>query len=518
MNNRLKLAALLCLTLIAGCNESAVTIPQTSKNSSPDGEYIVISLVDTDSGFQRAARLLAERHDADVLQSDPDRAEEMLVELRRRQPSTVAFVVHPDDLEFNLVQRIMLLSTQVDSDPFVDFAYGFITGRDADAAVKLVEASGSGRINRDAAITMFGVGSKQMGKSAMQKAAWPVRGGQVPMTLFQSAGETDETRDELFVKESMPKLAGAPILLLASHGYPDGLSGGPKAADLHGVDLSGSIVLNIACYNGVTNTWYEDDFQSMTVRKRETDAGDSFCLQVIDGGAAAYVAYASPRPAGPTMMGDALLVASSGKSIGELRRADANGVVLAHLLSGGDLLEITPMRDGTALSAGRTPGSIVKRMSTGGMLIGDPALKPFAEMTNSDPRIVTVEEQPDRLIVHANVLTSLFHFYSGEQINYWDDHQAAMRVETAVPLGSRSVREVRVTETPTGIDQYKVVAAVEVNRGERTLRLKIVFAQPTDMKALQKLAISGLSSRFEIITEGESTDNGDSVIFRSNGK
>ncbi len=144
----------------------------------------------------------------------------------------------------------------MDTDPFVDFSYGFITGRDGEAALRLVNASSVNNPDRQPAITMFGVGSKEMGRSSVQKFDWPLRGATIPVTAYQSAGAADDERDGAFIQESISRLSKPSLLLLASHGYPDGLVGGPKATDLKGVDLAGSVVLNIACYNGVTGSWY----------------------------------------------------------------------------------------------------------------------------------------------------------------------------------------------------------------------------------------------------------------------
>ena len=459
--------------------------------------------------------MLAARHGAEIVQTHPEDIERLLANLRERIPATVAFVVHPDDLDINLVQAAFTLSTRVDSDPFVDFSYGFITGRDGDAATRLVEASKATNVNREPEIKLFGVGSKKMGPSSVQQAAWSLRSKMIPVTSFQSSGDSDESRDEEFITESLPKLARSPILLLASHGFPDGLVGGPKAGDMKGIDLHGTVALNIACFNGVTNTWYQDDWSSKQVKKRTVPQNDSFCLQMIDNGVAAYFAYACARPAGPAMFGDAMILASSGQSTGEIRRADANSVVLAHLLSGATHLEATPLAEGTALKVGRTFGQVVTKMSTGGMLIGDPAYVPFAEIADSDPRTVSVRQENDRLVVDAKIQTPTFHFYASEPINYWNGKGPAMRLATIIPLGNQTVRDVKVTRTPSGVSEYRFVAAVEEHRGTRFLHLKMTFPRPTNMLTLQALAMTGLPGQFEVLTGKESANSdSSSIVFR----
>ena len=45
---------------------------------------------------------------------------------KKWKPRYVAFVTKPDQLDINLAQKILKLSTQIDKDPFVDFAYGLM--------------------------------------------------------------------------------------------------------------------------------------------------------------------------------------------------------------------------------------------------------------------------------------------------------------------------------------------------------------------------------------------------------
>ena len=401
----------------------------------PNPDYLVVSLVAEHSSYFEAAQVLAERHSAEIVTAKITELDEFENRLAQRPPRIVAFVIQPSDLEVNTVERILLMATRMDSDPFVDFEYGFITGRDGAAAVKLVEASTLPKYFDEPTISLFGVGSKQMGKSRKHATVWPLRNGTLPVNSLQSIGETDETRDTEFIESSLPEMDGAPILLLASHGYPDGLVGGVKAADIRGRDFEGSVALNIACYNGVTSSWYEDDWSTMTVKRRKVDAEDSFCLQMIDNGVAAYIAYVTPRPAGPTMFGDAIHLASNGKSVGELQKESANSIVLAHLLTGDQRLNFEPVVDGQAIERNRLPGDIVKRMSTGGILVGDPAFKPFAGKEDSDPCIQSVENTNDRTIVTTTIKTPLHHMHTSEPINYWEKKSAAVRLETVVPLG-----------------------------------------------------------------------------------
>jgi hypothetical protein len=474
----------------------------TNKDAPRLQSYLVVSLVEATSEFYRAAELLAKRHQAEILHAKSASVENVLDELKKRQPAYVAFVLDPAELDINLVNRLFVLSTQVDSDRFADFAWGVITGRDGVAAEKLVKASDPSQTKDSPSIAMFGIGGP-ISRSTTSKAAWPLRTGSVSVTNFLAKGDTDENRDAPFIAEAMPKLNQANIILLASHGYPDGLVAGPKAGDLKSVDLAGRVLLNIACYTGVTGDWYDQDYQNMKVRRKSVNPADSFCLQAIDCGVAGYFAYASPRPAGPTMMGDALLIAASGKPLGELFRENQQSIVLAHLLSGDNQINSEPLVDGATLANDRTPGKVVRQFSTGGILFGDPAYKPFAAKPDSDARVVDVQEQADRIAVSMKTTSQIFHFFASDQINYWDGTSAALRMECDVPLGDRFVEKIRIKSVPEGVADYRWVAAIEEVSGQRRLRFKLNFAQPTDMTQLVAMSTKGLKAKFEILTSGK---------------
>ena len=488
------------LIFVIGCRQGGLPTAN-AKNQLPK-RYLVVSLFDEGDPFDRASETLVKRHQADHLHVAAELLG-LLDELRTRNPDYVAFVVKPDVLDINLANRILKLSTEVDDDPFVDFAYGFITGRDADAAVKLVHAADARR--GLPSISQFGVGSDQSPASMQQKGALPLRGAIIPATFYTSHGDTDETRDEEFIKKSIPQLARSPILLLASHGYPDGLVGGPKAADIQGRDFHGSVALNIACYTGVTKTWYEDDWATAKLRKREVSPETSFCLQMIDSGAAGYFAYLGPRPSGPTMIGDATLIASSGETMGEHFRQHCNSVILAHLMSGSDRVQIKEHVDGAKLDRNQTPRQIVMASSTGGVLIGDPAWQPFAELPDTNPTVTKVQREQGKLTAEVRIEVPTFHFYASEPLNYWNDRDLAFRLETIIEVDDQDVQQVRLIKNSLGDVPHCLVAAVEQHEGKRMLHMKAVFAHP-GMEDLQRLMERGLAGTFVIETSPSTSE------------
>ena len=491
--------------------------PSAQEPRASEATYVVVSLASEQGEFERVAQHLSERHQCTLLRATPEQLEGLRASLIDCKPDCVGFVVEPTDLDTNLANRLMELATQMDDDPFADFAYGVITGRDANAAIRLIDAA-TNQPSPSPTMAQFGVAPAAMKTSLHQKAQWPLRKGSIPIEVFTSAGETDPTRDTKFISESMKKLEGHPILLFASHGYPDGLVGGPKATDIRDRNYQGSVAFNIACYTGVTHGWYEDDWQTQQTRRREVDSTDSFCLQMIDNGVASYISYLCPRPAGPTMMGEAMLIASTGQTIGELRREEANSIVLAHLMSGTESLPRIPFRDGDPLNQKIKPGESVRRWSTGGLLFGDPAFQPFVAKPNSDPRQQTITRHEGKITVDTQVSTMLFHFYCADQLNYWNDAEPAFRLEAVVPLEDHQVSQVRITQSTLDRKKSRLVAAIDNDHGQRALRIKANFAQPP-MAELQKIAGTGLSCQFEIALSNQPpTPESDRRIFRGEGE
>jgi len=94
----------------------------------------------TKTWYQVAQRIADYRHGT-IIQFDPNSdlsaAENAL---RAADARYVAVVVRPENMTINFARKFLMMSTQIDSDPFVDFAYGYITGVTADAAMNFVNS------------------------------------------------------------------------------------------------------------------------------------------------------------------------------------------------------------------------------------------------------------------------------------------------------------------------------------------------------------------------------------------
>jgi hypothetical protein len=472
------------------------------------GDYLILDLAGPDDPYHAAAERLAALHDGEIVTGDPRRLAPILDVLKQNPPRYVAIVVRPADLDINLARTFLKIATQVDRDPFIDFAYGFITGDTPEVAVALAEAGSKiEKERRKPSLAVAAVGTKELTKSGIRSERFPLRKSTLPELWGQIAGGENfaEGRDAKFIKTLMPQLQNKSLVMLAGHGYPGEIVGGPTWQDFSGLNLDGAVVMNIACYTGVTGRWFEEDQDAGVRRERSVPAGQSVCLAVLRTGPAAYVGYACPRPAGPELFMDVTALATEGLSVGDVRRRDYNRVVLAHLAQGFIGLRPQVYTDGDPL---RPPQNIVKDllldMATGGMLFGDPAFRPFEAQTDETPIEVKSERAGERMTVTVAVGSEHLFLQCSESLATWgEEQQPAMRILARVPLGQDQVAEVKVRELKVGgeIKTRRLVWAVEEDGGERFLHIKVWFPQP----APAKLAFlqAGAHAVFEVTTTND---------------
>src|SRR5579863_9205516 len=475
------------------------------------GDYLILDLAgrdaaERDDSYHAVARRLAELRNGEIVAGDFRQLPALLPVLQQKQPHYVAVIVRPGDLDINMARAFLKLSTQVDDDPFVDFAYGFITGDTPETALALAEAGVHSEKKRSKpSLAVAAVGTEMVTRSAVYQQQFALRKKSLPQLWGQIAGGENFAgigRDAKFIKQLMPQLPDHSLIMLAGHGYPAEIVGGPTWKDFEGLKFDGAVVLNIACYTGVTGRWFEDDQANGLRRERTIPAGESVCLAVLRAKPAAYVGYACPRPAGPELFMDVPALAAEGLSVGEVRRRDYNRVVLAHVAQGFTALPAVEYTDGDRI---RPPRNIVRdlllEMSTGGMLFGDPAFTPFAAQPDETPVEVTTQRNGERIAATVAVRGQHLFLNCSEPLATWGaDQQPVLRLMARLPLGQDRVAEVTVKEIQAGekIAGRRLVWAVEEDRGERFLHVKVLFPQP----AAEKLATlqAGARAVFEVVT------------------
>lgn len=102
------------------------------------GYLILTSTTDTTDAWFEPVRVLRNYRNAQVAHIDPGNVFGALAPLIGYMPRYVAVVVKPEELHINFVREFLMLSTQLDPDPFPDFSYGYITGATAQDALNFV--------------------------------------------------------------------------------------------------------------------------------------------------------------------------------------------------------------------------------------------------------------------------------------------------------------------------------------------------------------------------------------------
>ena len=264
----------------------------------------------------------------------------------------------------------------------------------------------------------------------------------------------NEERDTQFIETFLPKLQGKSVVVFSGHGLPREVVGGPTWKDLAGLSLDSAVALNIACYTGVTETWFENDRNDRLVRKRKVPMSESFALALLRTGVIGYVAYVCDRPVGPELFTDVSALVSEGMSLGEVRRRDYDKIVLGYLGYGASKMELKPVTDGQKIEPPKDIAQdILLELGTGGILFGDPALVPFKSNSNGAPVSVKVahDEINKTLTVAAEISLEHLGYFCSEPTASWDGRAGgAMKVYTKVPLPADYVSNVAIQRIEMG--------------------------------------------------------------------
>jgi hypothetical protein len=349
------------------------------------GDYLVLLDGGDASPFANAARRLADRRKGQVRSWAAADRPATLKLLRELQPATVVFVLAPEKIDVDLAHELLALATRVDDDPFVDFEYGFITGRDGPAAERFVERT-------------LAAADRKFGRRGAFFGTWegPVLPPAAPLGAMSALGlefeqhfilaRDDEARRAAAARAALGKLSGCDVLLFLSHGYPDQFVGGFRAADLREwrIDLAPAVLINCACYNGAPGRWYELS-PTGGVDRGVVKPAESVALALLDSGICAYFAGIDPWH-GPLANQLFSYVVDDGLRLGAAAKCMQDRLALEFL---PDRINYPPAREHRFAGEG-----VENRRSNGAGMIfyGDPSLAPFAA---DPPRLLSVAAEPD---------------------------------------------------------------------------------------------------------------------------
>jgi len=449
-------------------------------------DYVVLSGVQPDDPYHKAALRIAEHHDAGaVVPFDPADPQTALAALRKAKPRNVAVVLKPEHIDVNFVRRFLRMATQVDDDLFVDFGYGFITGATAEDAVAFVERI----IEAEAAEQPRKVGSAAVwggqGTSRAYDDEYVLGSLRLPQRSLRFVAPSGNERDQAFLDKELGSLSGCGAILMGGHGMPWEIGNGPRAEDVGKLALYPAVAFNYACYTGATARYPEREYRGGDVVERfhEVERKRSFALNMIRAGVTGYVAYVNPRPAGPELSTDFARVLA-GASLGESRRADQAKILLGYLGWGEPGIVPPVWEEGRTVP--RKDVDPVRHMmldgATGGVLYGDPAFRPFARTDNALPLAQAVKREGDDLHIAFAMAEPYTGVWCADPFRRFPGGKVGMARKlygrVALPADAPAIHSVWIDEATQGgraIATLEPAWAVEEDAGVRYLHLKANF-------------------------------------------
>jgi hypothetical protein len=446
--------------------------------AAPPSPYVV--LVDPGPGDQylAAATRLAKIHDAEVVRFDPAKLDDAFADLAKRKPDRVAFVLPPGKIDVDLAHEILARSTRLDADPFPDFEYAFITGRDGKAAerfVERIEAAWARTYGRK--VTLFGSWEGMFPPSPNPPSAFKAMGADAVMKFTRTRdAEADRAKA---ATAGLAACRDRDLLLFFSHGFPDEMAACFKAPDLKDWKADGAVLVNCACYNGAPGRWFAPGPtgpKDMGVVRPEA----SVCLAILDSGVSAYVAGIDPWH-GPLAFQMTGHLFDDGLSLGAAARAMHDRLALAFR---PDPIAFAPTLKDPKRFAGEGQGN--RRYNGAGMIVyGDPAFAPFAKTAS---RLVAADLEPadDKLRMKVRVAKQLdgqpaedFFLPLSRFLDYYSVKtadvikEARLEIYRVVDLPKRETRtpELKVTAAKCGAEDVPTkapeVVVEETPRGRR---------------------------------------------------
>ena len=232
--------------------------------------------------YDKAAALVQTVHPkATIDHFDPEKLDDLLPVLKKHSPRHVCVVLPRETVELEFVRRFFVMSTQLDDDPFADFAYGFVTAGDGAKTLEFARRI-AGLWKRKTVNKVLAIQGCVADTSDV--STWEVDKG-VDETYLVVGGNDPRKKDHLKLME------GKDLIRLTDHGYVWGMGEGFRTGDLTEarLDLGGAVIVSSICYSGVVSSLVELD-KLGDPRRVPVNRDESFALAVIHSGAGAYFA------------------------------------------------------------------------------------------------------------------------------------------------------------------------------------------------------------------------------------
>jgi len=419
------------------------------------GGYVIIATEKADNDYTQAIAIAKEIHpEADKMVFSPASLEVVKSKLKKLQPRYALLFMTPDEIDANFVWKWLKMASEIDDDPFVDFCYGFITGRNAKAAAAFME-----RI-KDAAegkLKLAGKMIDNLGSNMQAKASafYQNRGSyMIPVFSERCSLETISHGRRGFTKERLSSMYGAGIVHWGGHGYPDRVVDSLNGPFVQKLKLSPCIAFNGACYTGVTSTWFS--MMGGKLKKQKVDDSKSFCLGILTNNVIAYLA-ALHADHGIPVYQEMEYMATTGASLGEIIKHTYDGVVLGN---GGKLPHFGTLTEGMILNW--SPKDIMLNGTATRVLFGDPAYVPIKAFS-SKPFDIKTSIKDGELEIVATLVNPVL------KSTYTDTYHSDMSITQQF-----NDRALLFFGLPNGWDTVKKVSISDVTVNDKLIKHKLV--------------------------------------------
>ena len=356
--------------------------PCAMPDPSQHPKYVIVTDVNATSGQDSYTGVVKElaklRKSAAILNLNGGGLKDLVSELRTLGPDYVAFVVHPERIEDNFVGAVFEALTALDDDPYLDCAYGYVTGATGQDALTLVRNTAAAQAQPNHIPKRFvAIGhtfaQNDLAPFAVQEANRYKAYGYETAQINPIDNSAEWSRK---ANQEIQKLNGASLVFLAGHGTGD-MSCAIAGDEFGRVKLQSAIVVNGTCHSAVTNIRHDSKDRFWTIQTSRIDPKKSVCLNFIKAGAIGQFA----STASSSWMNVAFAITkffNEGRPLGQALQESLNEKIRQ---AGIRNVRIIPFRNGQkspqALGEDKNPGGIqsISRV----ILIGDPAYRPFSE-------------------------------------------------------------------------------------------------------------------------------------------
>jgi len=524
-------AATLTALLLAACPDSKTDLPEAGvelgidlgadghiDDTGPDGPhaasgYVILTNIAAGDAYYAVVQKLKGHRNAKVLAFDPQQVDAVKSELIAAKARYVAVVLKPQDIDVNLARKLLMMSTELDSDPFSDFAYGFITGAtaaDAEAFLDGIIKAEKDKIE-DTPLTISGYAASSLNMVYTSTTSYLQYLS--PKSYSEVYLETGDPGVLTFFSQNAHHLEGAKLLDIGENGDPHMLwlfTGGNSVPDIWDYDpakvenppvkrvglasddigklsLYPAVAYNGACHSGVLKkTLVESDIKATfgdtkgTVRFYTMSDDFSFALSILKTGLTGYFAPIGANNAndkGEEVYNTFLY----NEPLGDIHKRVIDGVVMGFI---GNSPKLRIFVDGesayqyeTLASGSYKPedfgfsSSVMLSGRANRIFYGDPKFNPFAKHQSSKLQLVT------------NKLTSIDATTSKLELSFdkpavyfplWDKfHDGGTRVYTTVLLPAELAGGVELEVLSSSKQQTRLIHALEQLDGKTILHIEI---------------------------------------------